>query len=1089
MGIGLSKEIFKCVMGKRKDGCFSGETPNKKQRHDLEEESDDETTDAGGVNHFHSKNGLSYVSNVGEFGIIESISLRNFMCHSLLGPFKFGPNVNFIVGNNGSGKSAVLTALIVGLGGKATITNRGSSIKGFVKDGQSWELNFSWLSIWTPSSLVSDTISRGHIVSSKKEELISVLDHFNIQVDNPVTILTQEMSKHFLQSKSEADKYKFFMKATQLEQMKEDLNYIMETYSVTTATVTQQEECLVELKRKVKEKEERYKSISSLEDMKKKLDELKNVMAWALVNELDKQIQPLRDQLKAESLRTVKYDQRVEECQARVKEAEEKYKTIQEELVKITEEANRLHPECTTLKADVQVKSKARNEAEGSYCRFRSEFKRLEKDRAQLKKKIEELKNSANQISEAERLERLERIAKLQDDFKTLKDQEVTTCQQLDQFQQAIYKYKDEQNRLRKEENDVRRSVDTLNRQMRDLIGSKTNKLKRFGQFIPDLLDAIEEAHRQGRFRRKPLGPLGACIRLKDPELALAVESCLKGLLLAFCCDNYKDEKVLQSLMSKFCKTSRPQIIVSEFTNSVYDVRARAVNHPHFPSVLTALEVDDPVVANCLIDMRGIESVLLIKNKKVARQVMQQQQPPKNCREAFTGEGDQVFSNRFYSSEFSRAKYLSGDVDTEISLLEKEIENKNAHLATFQHRLQSIGDDIKQNEDFCRRHHQKRKQLQDRLRKMQLELNELENVEEPQSVDISALEEEAQDIMNKMHTVENDVEVARKTLEERKSLLAEAEQKYRDIKEKINSIAEEADPIKEKLSKVVTDVDKSKHDKKHYEDKRKEHVKSIKTMETELASKDKELEEKISLAKQIYPERLQVNKSARSLDLEINRLREKISTEQHRHGNREEIIREYKDAVETYTKTSSHMKNLKKFIKLLESTIGGRQKAYKLLRRYLTLRCKIFFDSLLSQRGCSGKMNFDHVAETLTISVQPGEGDKAALSDMRSLSGGERSFSTVCFILALWGISDSPFRCLDEFDVYMDMVNRRISMDMMLRVAESQRYRQFILLTPQSMSSLPASPIIRILRMRDPERGQTTLPFGNSNEADDEDES
>ena len=37
----------------------------------------------------------------------------------------FGTNVNFIVGENGSGKSAVLTALVLGLGGKITSTGRG----------------------------------------------------------------------------------------------------------------------------------------------------------------------------------------------------------------------------------------------------------------------------------------------------------------------------------------------------------------------------------------------------------------------------------------------------------------------------------------------------------------------------------------------------------------------------------------------------------------------------------------------------------------------------------------------------------------------------------------------------------------------------------------------------------------------------------------------------------------------------------------------------------------------------------------------------------------------------------------------------
>lgn len=38
--------------------------------------------------------------------------------------------------SNGSGKSAVLTAITICLGGKATATNRGGSLKAFIKEGE-----------------------------------------------------------------------------------------------------------------------------------------------------------------------------------------------------------------------------------------------------------------------------------------------------------------------------------------------------------------------------------------------------------------------------------------------------------------------------------------------------------------------------------------------------------------------------------------------------------------------------------------------------------------------------------------------------------------------------------------------------------------------------------------------------------------------------------------------------------------------------------------------------------------------------------------------------------------------------------------
>lgn len=48
--------------------------------------------------------------------------------------------------------------------------------------------------------------------------------------------------------------------------------------------------------------------------------------------------------------------------------------------------------------------------------------------------------------------------------------------------------------------------------------------------------------------------------------------------------------------------------------------------------------------------------------------MMQFNRPPKNCKEAFTAEGDQVFERRYYSSNFVRPKFLSQDVEAEIRL-------------------------------------------------------------------------------------------------------------------------------------------------------------------------------------------------------------------------------------------------------------------------------------------------------------------------------------------------------------------------------------------------------------------------------------
>lgn len=75
-------------------------------------------------------------------------------------------------------------------------------------------------------------------------------------------------------------------------------------------------------------------------------------------------------------------------------------------------------------------------------------------------------------------------------------------------------------------------------------------------------------------------------------------------------------------------------------------------------------------------------------------------------------------------------------------------------------------------------------------------------------------------------------------------------------------------------------------------------------------------------------------------------------------------------------------------------------------------------------RNFEGTITIDHDKSVLELSVIPRDKHIAnSVSSASCLSGGERSFSTVAFLLALWAVVDSPFYFLDEYDVYTVSAN------------------------------------------------------------------
>jgi len=183
-------------------------------------------------------------------GLIERISLINFMTHGNK-QLEFTADIIFLTGGNGGGKSSILSAITLGLGGTAKDTNRQNKLGDFVSYGKQKAIITITLrntgvdpycfEDYGDRIIVERTITatsgssfkikdcNGKIVKREAEPrhvLAEIVDKFNIQVQNPCAILDQDNCKTFLPTSTKKQKYELCMKATQLYSMQQFIQSI-----------------------------------------------------------------------------------------------------------------------------------------------------------------------------------------------------------------------------------------------------------------------------------------------------------------------------------------------------------------------------------------------------------------------------------------------------------------------------------------------------------------------------------------------------------------------------------------------------------------------------------------------------------------------------------------------------------------------------------------------------------------------------------------------------------------------------------------------------------------------------------------------
>lgn len=91
------------------------------------------------------------------------------------------------------------------------------------------------------------------------------------------------------------------------------------------------------------------------------------------------------------------------------------------------------------------------------------------------------------------------------------------------------------------------------------------------------------------------------------------------------------------------------------------------------------------------------------------------------------------------------------------------------------------------------------------------------------------------------------------------------------------------------------------------------------------------------------------------------------------------------------------------------------------LKQRMGDRLRKTFSRVLSQRGYVGDLDVLWDEEAVRLNVAPSRALATEASNFarQQLSGGEKSFTTVAYTLAVGSVTTCQFRAMDEFDVFM----------------------------------------------------------------------
>uniref|UniRef100_A0A8I5N036 Structural maintenance of chromosomes protein 5 n=1 Tax=Papio anubis TaxID=9555 RepID=A0A8I5N036_PAPAN len=984
---------------------------------------------------------LPLVQSSGPFveGSIVRISMENFLTYDIC-EVSPGPHLNMIIGANGTGKSSIVCAICLGLAGKPAFMGRADKVGFFVKRGCSRGMVEIELFRASGNLVITREIDVAKNQSfwfiNKKSTTQKVVEEqvaaLNIQVGNLCQFLPQ-------------DKVGEFAKLSKIELLEATEKSIgppeMHRYHC-----------------ELKNFREKEKQLEEYENVRQEYEEVKLV----------------RDRVK------------------------EEVRKLKEGQIPITRRIEEMEKERHNLEARIKEKATDIKEASQKCKQKQDVIERKDKH-------IEEIQQALT-VKQNEELDRQRRISNTRKMIEDLQNELKTTenCEnlqpQIDAITNDLRRIQDEKALCEGEIIDKRRERETLEKEKKsvddhivrfdNLMNQKEDKLR---QRFRDTYDAVLWLRsNRDKFKQRVCEPIMLTINMKDNKNAKYIENHIPSNdLRAFVFESQEDMEVfLKEVRDN--KKLRVNAVIAPKSSYADKAPSRSLNelkqYGFFSYLRELFDAPDPVMSYlcCQYHIHEVP-VGTEKTRERIERVIQETR----LKQIYTAEEKYVVKTSFYSNKIISsntslkvAQFLTVTVDLEQRRhLEEQLKEISRKLQAVDSRLIALRETSKHLEHKDNELRQKKKELLERkTKKRQLEqkisskLGSLKLMEQ----DTCNLEEEERKASTKIKEI--NVQKA-KLVTELTNLIKICTSLHI---QKVDLILQNTTVISEK-NKLESDYMAASSQLRLTE----QHFIELDENRQRLLQKCKELMKRARQvcnlgAEQTLPQEYQTqvptipnghNSSLpmvfQDLPNTLDEIDALLTEERSRAscftGLNPTIVQEYTKREEEIEQLTEELKGKKVELDQYRENISQVKERWLNPLKELVEKINEKFSNFFSSMQCAGEVDLhteneeDYDKYGIRIRVKFRSSTQLHELTPHHQSGGERSVSTMLYLMALQELNRCPFRVVDEINQGMDPINERRVFEMVVNTACKENTSQYFFITPKLLQNLPYSEKMTVL--------------------------